>query len=118
MSQAPPPGTKVISRSVYVYQGQDIDQGQIFETQGCVNDEALDRLGYFVRTTRGGSKPAECGVCSAKFVDARLLHIHGEKRHPDRFNDQLEEDRMEAEQNRLMQESPLRLDRSAATLNG
>ena len=118
MPQPPSAGTKVIARRSYSYgvAGVAIDRGQMFKTEGHESDERCERLGYWERA-KPKQKMHECGVCNAEFIDERTRALHGEKRHPDRFNDgELVEDVRERESELEERESPLYMDRTRATL--
>ena len=45
-----------------------VDQGQVVELAGAINDEKLTRLGYFEKLTDGAARRArdECGECGAQ----------------------------------------------------
>jgi len=59
---------------------RQIDRGQVFDLQGCVNDEKLLRLGYVVSAPKRATV-VQCGTCGAEFITDEGLAAHGRERH-------------------------------------
>jgi len=114
------------------YLGEDYDRGELIELQGHIGDEKLVRLGY-IATVDKNAHTCQCGECGRLFVDERFRDMHGRRRHPQRFQDDSVEGMVpgmeshmgvaairdtlgDAEERQLMQEAPLYLDKTKATL--
>ena len=103
-----------------------VDQGQVVELRGVINDEKLTRLGYFeLCTGPQRSHLVQCGECGAKFITPQLRDRHGARQHRTR-GESLEmspagaggayaDDFGDAEERRLNQEAPLYLEKSEAS---
>ena len=122
------PGT-----GTFTYQGVAYDRGQLLTLGGSPRDGRLVELEY-VKEAPVSEKHlhAQCGVCSAMFVNEYFRDQHGKLRHRDRFADDLDlavgmdtpwgaaalkDTTGDAEEQRQMQEFPLRLDKTIASQN-
>lgn len=120
------------ARRPFGYDGQDLDRGQIVGLRGARNDEKLIRLGY-VLALIPENKPFACRKCSATFIDLNTLNAHGDKHHgkkaprtdvPYSAKGNTVDDtagdaqRFEKEQQRMDQDAPLNLDKTAASARG
>lgn len=104
-----------------------VDQGQVVELAGVLNDEKLVRLGYFEKATAVQTRHlTPCGECGAAFLSDALRDRHGSLRHRTRESRGLDmaaagaggmyaDTYGEAEERRLEQEAPLYLDKSQAS---
>lgn len=103
-----------------------VDQGQLVELAGVINDEKLTRLGYFEEAGELHTRHATaCGECGARFITDALRDRHGTLRHRTRepaldmassgAGDAFADTSGDAEERRLEQEAPLYLDRSEAS---
>lgn len=113
-------------------QEMDLDVGQVFTLQGCVNDDKLIRLELVQRVTKRATV-ARCGGCQQEFIDDSLRDEHARKRHRRHFDaDALTVAPVEiagqlasgvdttgdAEAAQLDARFPLRYDKTLATLRG
>jgi hypothetical protein len=99
-----------------------VDQGQVVELAGVVNDEVLTRLGYFDRVQVHLRALTQCGECGASFISDQMRDRHGRLRHGTRERSlemraagaggMYADTAGEAEERRLEQEAPLYLDKS------
>lgn len=103
-----------------------VDQGQLVELAGVINDEKLTRLGYFEEASEGHTRHATpCGECGASFINDQLRDRHGTLRHRTRESElglaamgaggMYADSTGDAEERRLEQEAPLYLDKSEAS---
>lgn len=104
-----------------------VDQGQVVELRGLLNDEKLTRLGYFeVCTPAQRSHLMQCGECGVKFLNAHFRDRHGDRQHRNRGRGGLEaspagaggfyaDDEGDAEERRLEAEVPLYIEKSEAS---
>lgn len=106
------PGQKYFTRFPFTYAGKPLDRGQIFELTGQANDEKLVRLGY-VMTLNPRDPVSNCGRCGAKFIGDDYRDGHGKIRHS---GNPVTHEVLEAEQQRAMQRTPLKLDKTKATI--
>lgn len=103
-----------------------VDEGQVVELRGVLNDEKLTRLGYFGEVPdaeRGGV--VRCGVCEAEFLTLRHRERHGDRRHrrpgsgldasPMGAGGAYADDDGDADERRLEREAPLYLDKTEAS---
>ena len=119
------PGIGVLS-----YLGQEYDRGELLTLGDTPKNEQLMRLGY-IDVVDLPRQIAACGVCAKKFKDEYHLNLHGSRRHKDRFRNDIEvvatrisptgegifrDVTGDAEEKRLMQEVPLYLDKTKASL--
>jgi hypothetical protein len=112
--------------------GKDYDRGELVQLSGGTHDEPLIRMEYVLPVRKEEMhRHAQCGVCEKWFVDERFRDQHGRLRHQNRFADDLDvamgmngpaggaalrDTTGDAEERRMQQEYPLRLDRTKATL--
>ena len=107
-------------------EGLTVDQGQVVELRGVINDEVLVRLGYFAQV-KEPERPGlvQCGVCGQTFLTAHFRERHGDRRHRPRPEGMdaspagaglaYADDSGDAEERRLDQEAPLYLDKTQAS---
>lgn len=118
------------ARRPFGYEGDDLDRGQVVAFTNARNDEKLIRLGY-VLSLLPKDRPLPCRYCKAEFIDLNTLNAHGEKRHTDKQKrpdvpvgargatvDETagQVQQVEREQQRMDEEAPLNLDKTAASL--
>ena len=116
------------------YNGVNYERGELMALTGGPHDEQLVRMGYVGKVDKGELHlQAECGECQKWFKTEQFRDTHGRDKHRRRFQEDLLEvgagmDGPEggaalrditgdAEERRMMQEMPLYLDKTAATLN-
>lgn len=103
-----------------------VDQGQVVELRGLLNDEKLARLGYFeLLTPAQRSHLTQCGECGAKFLTALFRDRHGDRQHRNRGSSleaspagaggYFADSEGDAEERRLEQEAPLYIEKSEAS---
>ena len=119
----------------FTYNGVNYDRGQLIALSGGPHDEQLVRMGYVGAVDASKSHlQAECGECSTWFVSEQFRDQHGRMKHRSRFQDDRESLEVgagmagpaggaalrditgDAEERRMMQDMPLYLDKTAATL--
>lgn len=66
------------------YAGKNYDRGQVIELIGAPNDEKLLRLGYVSVLKEKSPRILECGECGAKFLEDSARVSHGRRHHPHR----------------------------------
>ena len=92
-----------------------LDRGQLFELQGCINDEKLLKLGYAALAPKHASV-VQCGHCGAEFVTDQGLAAHGRERHTERsLTPQEEDERAEKKLAHENEVAPLDLTKTAAS---
>lgn len=116
------------------YNGVNYERGELLALTGGPHDEQLVRLGYVAAApTSEAHLQAECGACGKWFKTEQFRDQHGRLKHHRRFQESeldvtagmegpaggaaLRDITGDAEERRLMQEMPLYLDKTAATLN-
>ena len=114
----------------FTYFGADYDQGQLIVLQHPQKDEQLLRLGFLALVTEA-QRICQCGSCGAHFRDELTRDGHGRRRHKDRFTRDpldvavtmaspagdvvLHDVTGDADERRLMTETPLYLDQTVAS---
>lgn len=63
---------------------KQLDRNQIFDLQGCRNDDKLLRLNYIAIAPKG-TTVVQCGQCGAEFITDEALNAHGRERHSRRL---------------------------------
>lgn len=117
----------------FTYYGSNYDRGQLMALVGGPRDEQLTRMGFVeVALQANAHLRAQCGVCGQWFLTEQFRDMHGDLRHSDRFaptdldigggmygpdgGAALRDTTGDADERRMQQEYPLRLDRTKATL--
>ena len=110
---------KYFSRFPQQLMGEDVDRGQVVELANVTvagRVEQLTRLGYVQKLERG-KVLATCGSCQKQFRTEEERDAHFKLRHKQTFeDDDALADAIEKEQNKAMQRSPLKLNKTAAAL--
>lgn len=106
------------ARRPFLYNGMELERGQVFNLAGAANDEKLIRLNY-VTELADGNQTYECGECKRVFVQMGFRDMHGKEAHrrrPRVFANPEEEDRFyERQEAALVREAPLALEKSLAS---
>jgi hypothetical protein len=103
-----------------------VDQGQVVELAGAINDEKLTRLGYFEKLPEEQRDVlVTCGECGQRFLSPHFRDRHGDRQHrnrgrgfeasPSGAGGYYADDEGEAEERRLEQEAPLYIEKSEAS---
>ena len=106
------------ARNPIIYNGHNLDRGQVFEFGGQRNDEKLERLRY-VLPVEDGSETYTCAECNGEFIEQTFRTAHGDRAHPKREFTEQELDRLLDRQDREMtQIYPLALEKTFAAQHG